>query len=99
MNLGFRFLPIYRGWVVIFSLVVCLGTWYLIERTRLGGYLRAPTENPSPVRAFGINVPRMITLAYRLGGGPAALARVVSAPLHQAPPLMAAEPIICVFAP
>src|SRR6201999_809979 len=62
MNLGFMFLPVYRGWVVIFSLVVCLVTWYLIERTRLGAYLRAATENPTLVRAFGINVPRMITL-------------------------------------
>src|ERR1700749_839676 len=64
-NLAFRFLPIYRGWVVVFSLVVCFATWYLIERTRLGAYLRAATENPTLVRAFGINVPRMITLTYR----------------------------------
>jgi branched-chain amino acid transport system permease protein len=64
MNLGFMFLPIYRGWVVVFSLVVCLATWYLIEKTRLGAYLRAATENPTLVRAFGINVPRMITLTY-----------------------------------
>ena len=62
MNLGFMFLPIYRAWVVIFSLVVCFATWYLIERTRLGAYLRAATENPTLVRAFGVNVPRMITL-------------------------------------
>jgi branched-chain amino acid transport system permease protein len=74
MNLGFMFLPIYRGWVVIFSLMVCIGTWYLIERTRLGAYLRAATENPTLVRAFGINVPRMITLTYGLGVGLAALA-------------------------
>src|SRR4051794_41910021 len=74
MNLGFMFLPVYRGWVVIFSLVVCLLTWYLIERTRLGANLRAATENPTLVRAFGINVPRMITLTYGLGVGLAALA-------------------------
>jgi branched-subunit amino acid ABC-type transport system permease component len=80
MNLGFMFLPIYRGWVVVFSLVVCLGTWYLIERTRLGGYLRAATENPTLVRAFGINVPRMITLTYGLGRWPCrAGGRVVGA--------------------
>src|SRR5437868_11346535 len=66
MNLGFMFLPIYRGWVVVFSLIVCIATWYLIERTRLGAYLRAATENPTLVRAFGINVPRMITLTYGL---------------------------------
>ena len=69
INLGFMFLPIYRGWVVVFSLVVCLATWYLIEKTRLGAYLRAATENPTLVRAFGINVPRMITLTYGLGVG------------------------------
>jgi branched-chain amino acid transport system permease protein len=69
MNLGFMFLPIYRGWVVVFSLIVCLLTWYLIERTRLGAYLRAATENPTLVRAFGVNVPRMITLTYGLGVG------------------------------
>ena len=74
MNLGFMFLPIYRGWVVIFSLVVCIATWFLIEKTRLGAYLRAATENPTLVRAFGINVPRMITLTYGLGVGLAALA-------------------------
>lgn len=75
MNLGFMFLPIYRGWVVIFSLVVCIATWFLIEKTRLGAYLRAATENPTLVRAFGINVPRMITLTYGLGVGLAALMR------------------------
>src|SRR6201995_4247979 len=87
-NLGFMFLPIYRGWVVVFSLVVCLATWYLIERTRLGAYLRAATENPTLVRAFGINVPRMITLTYGLGVGLAALAGVLSAPINQVRPLM-----------
>ncbi|HWW49762.1 MAG TPA: branched-chain amino acid ABC transporter permease [Xanthobacteraceae bacterium] len=98
INLGFMFLPIYRGWVVIFSLVVCLATWYLIERTQLGSYLRAATENPTLVRAFGINVPRMITLTYGLGVGLAALAGVLSAPINQVRPLMGADLIIVVFA-
>ena len=98
MNLGFMFLPIYRGWVVVFSLVVCIATWYLIERTRLGANLRAATENPTLVRAFGINVPRMITLTYGLGVGLAALAGVLSAPINQVRPLMGADLIIVVFA-
>jgi branched-chain amino acid transport system permease protein len=98
MNLGFMYLPIYRGWVVVFSLVVCIGTWYLIERTRLGAYLRAATENPTLVRAFGINVPRMITLTYGLGVGLAALAGVLSAPINQVRPLMGENMIIVVFA-
>jgi branched-chain amino acid transport system permease protein len=98
MNLGFMFLPIYRAWVVVFSLVVCLLTWYLIERTRLGAYLRAATENPTLVRAFGVNVPRMITLTYGLGVGLAALAGVLSAPINQVRPLMGENIIIVVFA-
>jgi branched-chain amino acid transport system permease protein len=98
VNLGFMYLPIYRGWVVIFSLVICIATWYLIERTRLGAYLRAATENPTLVRAFGINVPRMITLTYGLGVGLAALAGVLSAPINQVRPLMGADLIIVVFA-
>ncbi len=98
VNLGFMFLPIYRGWVVIFSLVVCLLTWYLIERTQLGSYLRAATENPTLVRAFGINVPRMITLTFGFGVGLAALAGVLSAPINQVRPLMGADLIIVVFA-
>src|SRR6202008_1209648 len=98
INLGFMFLPIYRGWVVIFSLVVCLATWFLIEKTRLGAYLRAATENPTLVRAFGINVPRMITLTYGLGVGLAALAGVLSAPINQVRPLMGADLIIVVLA-
>jgi branched-chain amino acid transport system permease protein len=73
-NLGFMFLPNYRGWVVVFSLAVCLSTWFVIERTKLGAYLRAATENPTLVRAFGINVPRMITLTYGFGVALAALA-------------------------
>jgi branched-chain amino acid transport system permease protein len=98
MNLGFMFLPVYRGWVVVFSLVVCIATWYLIEKTRLGANLRAATENPTLVRAFGINVPRMITLTYGLGVGLAALAGVLSAPINQVRPLMGADLIIVVFA-
>ena len=98
INLGFMFLPIYRAWVVIFSLIICVSTWYLIERTRLGAYLRAATENPTLVRAFGINVPRMITLTYGLGVGLAALAGVLSAPINQVRPLMGADLIIVVFA-
>jgi branched-chain amino acid transport system permease protein len=98
INLGFMYLPIYRGWVVILSLIVCIGTWYLIERTRLGAYLRAATENPTLVRAFGINVPRMITLTYGLGVGLAALAGVLSAPINQVRPLMGENVIIVVFA-
>ncbi len=97
-NLGFMFLPIYRGWVVVFSVVVCFATWFLIERTRLGAYLRAATENPTLVRAFGINVPRMITLTYALGVGLAGLAGVLSAPINQVRPLMGADLIIVVFA-
>ena len=98
VNLGFMYLPIYRGWVVIVSLVICLATWFLIERTRLGAYLRAATENPTLVRAFGINVPMMITLTYGLGVGLAALAGVLSAPINQVGPLMGADLIIVVFA-
>src|SRR5436305_2550399 len=78
-NLGFMFLPNYRGWVIAVSLVVCLATWFIIERTKLGSYLRAATENPTLVRAFGINVPRMITLTYGFGVGLAALAGVLAA--------------------
>jgi len=97
-NLGFMFLPIYRAWVVVFSLVVCVTTWYVIERTRLGAYLRAATENPTLVQAFGINVPRMITLTYGFGVGLAALAGVLAAPIYQVNPLMGANMIIVVFA-
>jgi branched-chain amino acid transport system permease protein len=97
-NLGFMFLPKYRAWVIVASLVVCLGTWYVIERTKLGSYLRAATENPTLVRAFGINVPRMITLTYGFGVGLAALAGVMAAPIYQVNPLMGADLIIVVFA-
>ena len=82
-NLGFMFLPTYRGFVVVAALVICLATWYAIERTKLGAYLRAATENPTLVRAFGINVPRLITLTYGLGVGLAALAGVLAAPIQQ----------------
>src|SRR3989449_3227339 len=97
-NLGFMFLPNYRGWVVVFSLVVCLTTWYVIERTKLGSYLRAATENPTLVQAFGVNVPRMITLTYGFGVALAGLAGVLAAPIYQVNPLMGADLIIVVFA-
>ena len=97
-NLGFMFLPTYRAWVIVFSLVVCLGTWYVIERTRLGAYLRAATENPTLVQAFGINVPRMVTLTYGFGVALAALAGVLAAPIYQVNPLMGSDLIIVVFA-
>jgi branched-chain amino acid transport system permease protein len=97
-NLGFMFLPNYRAWVVVFSLAICLATWYVIERTKLGSYLRAATENPTLVQAFGINVPRMITLTYGFGVGLAALAGVLAAPIYQVNPLMGADLIIVVFA-
>jgi branched-chain amino acid transport system permease protein len=97
-NTGFMFLPKYRAWVIVASLVVCLSTWYVIERTKLGGYLRAATENPSLVQAFGINVPRMITLTYGFGVGLAALAGVMAAPIYQVNPTMGADLIIVVFA-
>jgi branched-chain amino acid transport system permease protein len=97
-NLGFMFLPIYRGWVIVASLIVCLGTWFLIERTRLGAYLRAGTENPALVRAFGINVPLMMTLTYGFGVGLASFAGVLAAPIYQVNPLMGSDLIIVVFA-
>ena len=97
-NLGFMFLPNYRAWVIIASLAVCLGTWFVIERTKLGAYLRAATENPALVQAFGINVPRMITLTYGFGVSLAALAGVMAAPIYQVSPQMGADLIIVVFA-
>ncbi|MFC3231442.1 branched-chain amino acid ABC transporter permease [Marinibaculum pumilum] len=97
-NLGFMYLPTYRGWVVVASLVICLSTWFLIERTRLGAYLRAATENPQLVQAFGVNVPRMVTLTYGLGVGLAAVAGVMAAPIYQVSPLMGSNIIIVVFA-
>ena len=98
MNLGFMFLPNYRGWVIVASLAICLGTWFLIERTKLGAYLRAATENPTLVQAFGVNVPRMITLTYGFGVGLAALAGVFAAPIYQVSPQMGSSLIIVVFA-
>jgi branched-chain amino acid transport system permease protein len=97
-NLGFMVLPNYRAWVVFASLAVCLGTWFLIERTRLGAYLRAGTENPALVQAFGINVPVMVMLTYGAGAGLAALAGVLAAPVIQITPLMGSNLIIIVFA-
>src|SRR5690606_7503904 len=97
-NLGFMFLPNYRGWVVVASVIVCFSTWFAIEKTRLGAYLRAATENPTLVGAFGINVPRMITLTYGFGVGLAALAGVLAAPIYSVNPNMGADLIIVVFA-
>jgi branched-chain amino acid transport system permease protein len=98
VNLGFMFLPYYRGFIIVFSLVVCLATWYMIERTKLGSYLRAATERPDLVQAFGINVPRMITLTYGFGVALAALAGVLAAPAYQVSPQMGSNLIIVVFA-
>jgi branched-chain amino acid transport system permease protein len=97
-NLGFMFLPKYRAWVIVASLIICLSTWYVIERTKLGSYLRAATENPALVQAFGINVPRMVTITYGVGVALAALAGVMAAPIYQVNPLMGADLIIVVFA-
>jgi branched-chain amino acid transport system permease protein len=97
-NLGFMVLPNYRAWVIVFSLAVCLATWFVIERTKLGSYLRAATENPGLVQAFGVNVPRMITLTYGFGVALAAMAGVLAAPIYQVNPLMGADLIIVVFA-
>lgn len=98
VNLGFMFLPLYRGWVVVASLIVCLAVWALIEKTRLGATLRAATENPVMVQSFGINVPMLLTLTYALGAGLAALAGVLAAPIYQVSPLMGSNIIIVVFA-
>lgn len=98
INLGFMVLPIYRGWVVAVSLLVCLATWFVIERTRLGATLRAATENPALTQAFGINVPRLITLTYAFGVGLAAFSGVLAAPIFQVSPLMGADLIIVIFA-
>ncbi|MDK8874922.1 MULTISPECIES: branched-chain amino acid ABC transporter permease [Paracoccus] len=98
VNLGFMFLPIYRGWVVIASLAVCIAVWLLIEKTKLGAYLRAATENPVLVQAFGVNVPLLLTLTYALGAGLAGFAGVLAAPVYQVSPLMGSNLIIIVFA-
>jgi branched-chain amino acid transport system permease protein len=98
LNLGFMILPLYRAWVMGVSLVVCLVTWYVTERTKLGSYLRAATENPGLVQAFGVNVPRMVTVTYGLGVALAALAGVLAAPIQQVSPEMGSDLIIVVFA-
>ncbi len=97
-NLGFMVLPNYRAWVVVASVVVCMATWFVIERTRLGALLRAGTENPRLVEAFGVNVPRMITLTYGFGVALAGFAGVLAAPVLQISPLMGSNLIIVVFA-
>ncbi|MGE5515679.1 MAG: branched-chain amino acid ABC transporter permease [Bacteroidota bacterium] len=97
-NLGFMYLPIYRGWVVLASLLLCLGTWLAIEKTKLGAYLRAATENPALVQAMGVNVPVMITLTYGFGVALAAIAGVLAAPVYSVNPLMGSNLIIVVFA-
>lgn len=98
VNLGFMFLPIYRGWVVIASMVVCVAVWFMIEKTKLGAYLRAATENPTLVQSFGVNVPLLLTMTYALGAGLAAFAGVLAAPVYQVSPLMGSNLIIIVFA-
>lgn len=98
VNLGFMMFPKYRLWVIVISLVVCFGTWYVIERTKLGSYLRAGTENPALVKAFGVNVPLMITLTYGYGVALAAFAGVLAAPIYSVSPVMGSEMIITVFA-
>lgn len=97
-NLGFMFLPTYRGWVVVASLIACVATWFIIEKTKLGAYLRAATENPTLLQAFGVNVPRLVTLTYGFGVGLAALAGVLAAPIYSVNPNMGADLIIVVFA-
>ncbi len=97
-DLGFMFMPNYRGWVIAVSLTVCLATWFIIEKTKLGAYLRAATENPPIVQAFGINVPRMVTLTYGFGVALAAFSGVLAAPIYQVSPQMGVNLIIVVFA-
>ena len=97
-NLGFMFLPTYRAWVIVAALAVCLVTWFMIERTRLGSYLRAGTENPKLMQAFGINVPLLITLTYGYGAALAAFAGVLAAPIYSVTPTMGANLLIVVFA-
>ena len=97
-DLGFMFMPVYRVWVVVFALVACLATWLVIEKTRLGAYLRAATENAALVQAFGVNVPRMVTLTYGAGVALAALGGVLAAPIYSVNPQMGSNLIIVVFA-
>ncbi len=98
VNLGFMYLPIYRGWVIVAALTVCIGTWFMIEKTRLGAYLRAGTENSQMVQALGINVPLLITFTYGYGVALAAFAGVLAAPMYQVNPQMGSNLIIVVFA-
>ncbi|WP_416886717.1 branched-chain amino acid ABC transporter permease [Marinospirillum sp.] len=98
MNLGFMFLPYYRAWVVGIALVVCFFVWFMIEKTKLGGYLRAGTENPALMQAFGINVPLLVTLTYGFGVALAAFAGVLAAPIYSVAPAMGANLLIVVFA-
>lgn len=98
VNLSFMYLPIYRGWVIAASIIVCVATWYLIERTKLGSYLRAATENPELVQAFGIRVPILVTLTYGAGVALAAFAGVMAAPVYQVSPIMGVDIVIIVFA-
>jgi branched-chain amino acid transport system permease protein len=98
VNLGFMFLPIYRGFIIVMAVIVCFATWFLIERTRLGSYLRAATENPEMVSAFGINVPLLVTLIYGFGVALAAFAGVLAAPIYSVNPVMGNDIIIVVFA-
>jgi branched-chain amino acid transport system permease protein len=98
VNLGFMFLPIYRGWVVVVSILVCTTSWFVIEQTKLGAYLRAGTENPRLLQAFGVNVPFMFTITYGFGAGLAAFAGVMAAPVYQVTPLMGSSLVIVVFA-
>jgi branched-chain amino acid transport system permease protein len=97
-DLGFMILPNYRAWVVLASLIACFATWFVIEKTKIGAYLRAGTENPKLVEAFGINVPLMVTLTYGFGVALAGLAGVLAAPVIQVSPLMGSNLIIVVFA-
>ena len=98
IDLGFMMLPKYRVWVIVVSIVLCFFTWFVIEKTKLGAYLRAGTENPNMVKAFGINVPLMVTMTYAFGVGLAGLAGVMAAPIYQVSPLMGSNIIIVVFA-
>ena len=98
VNLGFMYLPLYRAWVVVISILVCTACWFVVEQTRLGAYLRAGTENPRLLQAFGVNVPLMFTLTYGFGAALAAFAGVMAAPVYQVTPLMGSSLVIVVFA-
>lgn len=98
IDLGFMYVPIYRLWVIVAAIAVCLATWLVIEKTKLGSYLRAATENPDLLKTFGVNVPLLLTATYGAGVGLAALAGVMAAPIYQVSPMMGADIIIVVFA-